>query len=152
MSGRQITPQSQVEAYLQQQLQRRELALLKAFIYVGESCIREARENGSYIDRTGNLRSSIGYVILRDGVITNQSSFQQVTGKDGDGKEGTDKGKAFLKKVISESRKGLVLIVVAGMEYSAYVEANNYNVLTSSEIMAEQMVPMILRKLGFKTV
>lgn len=150
MSGRQITPQRQVDMYLQQQLQRRELALLNAFAYVGEACVKEARENGSYIDQTGNLRSSIGYVILRDGVIMNQSSFEQVKGKSGDGKEGAGKGEKFMKKLISEYRKGLVLIVVAGMEYSAYVEAKNYNVLTSAEIMAQQMVPLILRKLGFK--
>lgn len=150
MSGRQITPQSQVDAYLQQQLQRRELALLNAFIYVGEACIKEARENGSYIDQTGNLRSSIGYVILKDGVIYQNGGFNSSSHKGTDGKEGADKGEKFMKKLISEYRKGLALIVVAGMEYSAYVEAKNYNVLTSAEIMAQQMVPLILRKLGFK--
>ena len=32
--------------------------------YIGERCVAEARENGSYQDRTGNLRNSVGYVIV----------------------------------------------------------------------------------------
>ena len=34
------------------------------FIEVGERCIIEARDNGAYTDRTGNLRNSVGYVVL----------------------------------------------------------------------------------------
>ena len=41
--------------------------LIKQLSYIGEECIRIARESGSYNDITGNLRSSIGYVILYDG-------------------------------------------------------------------------------------
>ena len=37
---------------------------IKAFIYVGEACLKEARLNGNYTDRTGNLRNSIGYAVL----------------------------------------------------------------------------------------
>lgn len=152
MSGRQLTPRSQVEAYLQEQIRRREKALLNAFAYVGEACIKEARENGSYIDRTGNLRSSIGYVILRDGAIFKNGGFDTSSHNGTEGEPGASTGNAVIKQLIKEYRKGFVLIVVAGMEYAAYVEAKNFNVLTSAELLAEQLVPQILKKLGFKTV
>lgn len=35
----------------------------------GERFVKYARENGSYEDRTGNLRSSIGYIIVKNGDI-----------------------------------------------------------------------------------
>lgn len=39
-------------------------ALVEQLTYIGEECVRIARENGSYNDITGNLRSSIGYLSL----------------------------------------------------------------------------------------
>lgn len=152
MSGRQLTPHEKVVEYLQEQIRRRETALLNAFAYVGEACIKEARENGSYIDRTGNLRSSIGYVILRDGAIYKNGGFDANSNSGTEGQDGADKGEDFIIELIKEYRKGFVLIVVAGMEYAAYVEAMNYNVLTSAELLAQQLVPQILKQLGFKTV
>jgi len=41
----------------------------------------------------------------------------------------------------------LVLIVIAGMKYAAYVEAMNYDVLTSSELYARKRVPELIEKL-----
>ena len=35
----------------------------------GEEFVRLARKNGNYQDHTGNLRSSIGYVIVKDGHV-----------------------------------------------------------------------------------
>jgi hypothetical protein len=35
------------------------------------------------------------------------------------------------------------------MDYAASVEARNLNVLMSAELLAEQQVPLLMRKLGF---
>jgi hypothetical protein len=40
------------------------------------------------------------------------------------------------------------LILVAGKEYAAYVSAR-YDVLDSAELLAEKLLPGILKKLGF---
>ena len=40
---------------------------VETFCYVGERCVTEARKAGEYNDITGNLRSSIGYVVLVNG-------------------------------------------------------------------------------------
>jgi len=37
---------------------------------------------------------------------------------------------------------------VAGMKYAAYVEARNYNVLSSAELLAEKEVPKLLKALS----
>lgn len=100
------------------------------FIEVGERCITEARDNGSYTDRTGNLRSSVGYVVLLDGVEQSQSNINKLNRKQFD----------IIK---AKYTKGLVLIVVAGMNYAAYVEAKGYNVLSSAELMAENILKQL---------
>jgi len=146
MPARQLTPMDYVTDYLQTQIENRQKVVVNNFIYVGETCIREARLNGTYQDRTGNLRSSIGYVVLRDGVSINQGGFEQVL----TGEDGIKSGKEFIQALIAKYRKGIVLIVVAGMEYAAYVEALNYDVLTSAELLAERTVPQLMTKLGFK--
>lgn len=140
----QITPQSQIDDYFQKQLALREKAIIQTLNFVGVTCVNEARQNGDYMDQTGNLRSSIGYVVLKDGVVVNKSKFEQVKS----GKEGKRDGASFLTELISENLKGIVLIVVAGMNYAAYVETNR-NVLMSSELLAERLVPQMLKQLGF---
>lgn len=115
---------------------------VKAFTYVGEACLREARENGNYIDRTGNLRASIGYVVLVDGKTVSESGYSNT--------EGGAKGEKLISDLKKQYSKGIVLIVSAGMNYAAYVEARNYNVITSAELLAEKLVPQILTKIGFE--
>jgi hypothetical protein len=141
----QKTPQQAVEEFLSKQLEEREKKLLRTFEYVGVCCVREAKLNPGYIDQTGNLRSSIGYMILKDGKVVSRSGFHQE--KEGD--DGVKEGKDFLRSLIANNQKGLVLIVVAGMNYAAYVETKR-NVLKSSELLAEKLVPKLLRELGLK--
>ena len=105
---------------------------IKAFIYVGEACLKEARLNGNYTDRTGNLRNSIGYAVLFDGEVMEESAFANT--------KGGQNGKKHLDS----------LIVSTGMSYAAYVEARNYNVLTSSELLANKLVHQIMKQLGFE--
>lgn len=145
MPIRQITPKADVEAYLQDQLAKREKSIIKTLNFVGITCINEARTNGDYIDQTGNLRSSIGYAIIQNGVVVNQSRFEQVK----DGREGKKEGAELLSDLIGRNTQGIVLIVVAGMNYAAYVETKR-NVITSAELLAEDLVPKLLRQLGFQ--
>nr|DAS17161.1 MAG TPA: hypothetical protein [Caudoviricetes sp.] len=100
------------------------------FIEIGERCITEARDNGSYTDRTGNLRNSVGYMVLLDGVEQSQSNINKLNRKQFD-------------TIKAKYPKGLVLIVVAGMNYAAYVEAKGYNVLSSAELIAGNILKQL---------
>ncbi len=142
--------------YLEQRLKNLKQGAINNLIYVGEAAVKEARERGRYKDRTGNLRSSIGYCVLDEGKVISMSSFpsergtyQDEKGKlhSYDGKQGSQEGRKFLKSLISRHSKGLVLIVVAGMEYAQYVEAMNLNVIDSAEQKSEKLLPILMRRL-----
>ncbi|MCM1166756.1 MAG: hypothetical protein NC401_12190 [Ruminococcus sp.] len=136
--------------------------VIKRLQYIGEKCIEIARENGDYNDITGNLRSSIGYVVLHDGVVVTQSVTRPTsvapgeravkrTRKDGteyiakqkiggDGAQGTKAANELLSRLQSKYPRGCVLIVCAGMEYAAYVEnVHGKRVLVDAELKAEQL-------------
>jgi len=89
----------------------------------------------SWFDQTGNLRSSIGYMVLDNGRITSSSGFDTVNGTHGGGSEGSTEGKRYIEELASKFPTGIVLIVVAGMDYAAYVEdMENKDVLASAEL------------------
>lgn len=129
---------------LEKMLQNARKAALETLDYVGLECVKEARQNGRYKDQTGNLRSSIGYVVLDNGKIVKKSGFQKVKTKAIKAKGEAEKS---LNAIINDYQSGLVLIVVAGMNYATYVEARGYNVLNSSEVLAKKLVPQMLKEL-----
>jgi hypothetical protein len=137
------TTSSEVGAYFDNRVAQLRQVLLNNLIYVGESAVREARENHRYKDQTGNLTSSIGYCVLDNGSVVKSSSFERVK----NGTDGSAKGREFLNSLISEHSSGLVLIIVAGMQYAAYVEAKNLNVLDSAEQLAERLLPQLFKAL-----
>jgi len=142
-----ITPKftpADIERMLKDKIEKYQEKIVRVLRYVGEKCINEAREYGSYQDRTGNLRSSIGYIILKDGKPIEKGGFK-ITKSGGNGQK---EGETFINKIISQYPKGFVLVVVAGMKYASYVEARNYNVLTSAELLAEREVPKLLKALS----
>ncbi len=138
-----MSPRNALGQYLERKVSDLRRVLLNKLIYVGEAVATEARQRGRYLDQTGNLRSSIGYCILDDGVPVTFGGFKVVK----DGRQGAQQGRKFLDSLISEHSTGLVLIVVAGMEYAQYVEAMNLNVLDSAEQLAERLVPQMIKSL-----
>lgn len=117
--------------------------------YIGEECVRIAREQGTYGDVTGNLRNSIGYVLMRNGDIISQNFEERVASKvvsAANGK-GILEGQALATELAKQVGKGYALIVVAGMHYAYYVETRGYDVLDSAERNAQQRVPILVKQL-----
>lgn len=108
----------------------------------GELAVNEARTAGDWKDQTGNLRSSIGYVVCEDGRPVYQSEFAKVRDT---AEEGPQMGLDLALRVAGET-SGLALVVVAGMDYAVYVADKGYNVLSSSQILAERIVPELFEK------
>lgn len=138
---------SAVAKAIEEKIDKRRAQLVRNLIYLGEKCVNEARDNrtNSYTDRTGNLRSSIGYVVLYNGVPVSEMSVQ------GDKPAGRSAGESSLSKAIAEAPStGYVLVVVAGMHYAHYVAARGYNVIDSAEALARVEVPKMLDKLNLK--
>lgn len=147
MGIRQLTPIEEVNEYLLENIDRIEQRIVRNLSFVGESCLTAARSTNSYKDRTGNLRSSIGYVIVKNGQIIRQEIHEAGSGEDR--KTGVAEGEKFMQEIAKQFPDGIALIVVAGMNYAGYVSALGYDVLDSGELLAEQLVPQIMEKLGF---
>lgn len=123
---------------------RVENAMISALKRLGEKCIQVARDSGDYTDQTGNLRSSIGYIIVINGTIIERNF--EVANKDEDGK-GIATGSNVADDLAKKYSQGFVLIVVAGMSYAAAVESKSKDVLTSAEKYAEKELSKLLQRL-----
>lgn len=137
----------EVEAYLLDNIERIEQVIVRNLSFVGESCLTAARSTNSYKDRSGNLRSSTGYVIVKNGKIISQ--VIHAAGSGDDRKTGVSEGEKFMREIVRQFPEGIALIVVAGMNYAGYVSAKGYDVLDSAELLAEQLVPQLMTQLGF---
>lgn len=124
-------------------------AMVTMLQYIGEECVAIAREQGTYNDRTGNLRNSIGYVLMRNGDIINQNFEERVASKvvDAANGKGVLEGQALAQELAKRFSNGYALIVVAGMHYAYYVETRGYDVLDSAERNAMQRVPVLVKQL-----
>lgn len=135
------TSMAAIDKKIAKEINRAENEILKKLSFIGENAVNDARANGDYMDNTGNLRSSIGYTILKNGETVRTSSFDRV-------KQEASKAKGESTKLLNELRTkfntGFVLIVVAGMDYAVTVEARGRNVLSSSKLLAEIMAKRLI--------
>lgn len=145
-----------VERLVSQKIESAKQRLVERLSYIGEQCITVARNLPSpdlsaiwrevdgkkvynphqpnYIDHSGNLRQSIGYLVAIDGEIQT-SSFSN--------SQGEQSGKSAL----SNHSQGIVLILVAGMKYAYYVSKKGYDVLDSAIIEMKKQYNNLLKTL-----
>lgn len=138
---RMTTPMAAIDKKIAKEINRAENEILKKLSFIGENAVNDARANGDYLDHTGNLRSSIGYTILKNGETVSTSSFDQVKQEASKAKEESTK---LLEELRTKFNTGFVLIVVAGMDYAVTVEARGRNVLSSSKLLAEIMAKRLI--------
>ena len=91
--------------------------IIEGLKFIGEEFVVECRQQpgdpetahsmGYYIDRTTNLRNSIGYLVQKDGVLI-------------EGEPGSQ----------DIPDHGIYLAGTAGMSYASHVEAKGYNVIS----------------------
>ncbi|WP_313374330.1 hypothetical protein [Chishuiella sp.] len=113
---------------------------IEAYKYLGELIVSHAKNNVGFTDQTGNLRSSIGYVLF----VNEQVYKESYEGK----QEGMKAGKDIARElVLSLRRMPIVLVITAGMNYAYQVETKGYNVITGSENYAKQTAETIIRQL-----
>jgi len=137
-----ITPNfsmADIEAEINKKIEEQTHEIINTLEYIGIRCVSDAIANRGYTDQTGNLKASIGYMVLNNGVTVSASEGSE-----------SSQSREFLNSLVAEHSRGIVLIVVAGMQYASYVEAIGRNVLASAELLAEREVPEMLKQLGFK--
>ena len=147
MGIRMTTKLDEIHKVLMKEANRVERLTIRALSYLGEQCdsrVRDREDNKSWYDQSGNLRSSVGYVIAYNGNIIQYSDFKQIK----QGSEGVSVGKNLAKGLVRRYPNDYVLVIVAGMNYAEYVERkDNKDVLASTELWAMDQVPKMLEKL-----
>ena len=134
-----------VRKMIKTKTERIDQAVISRLKYIGETFVNNARGNNTYMDQTGNLRSSIGYMVLKDGkkLFENYQLSERGTEK----QKGMSTGKQLASELASGLTRGYVLIVVAGMEYAASVESKGKDVLTASSILAKEQLITAMEKI-----
>jgi hypothetical protein len=113
---------------------------------VGETFINEARDNqvNTFIDRTGNLRSSEGYAI---GFGGKSPEVNETGDQVKEGSKGIEQAQNFGEQLIkAEDKNTLVLTGFAGMEYAHHVEATGRDVITGATKRAMRRMKALIKK------
>ena len=119
----------EVERWFDYFVDRAEERIYRLLQRAGEEFVKIARKKGNYKDRTGNLRSSIGYVIVKDGDILTEDYEQSSEGTDK--QNGIREAKRLVSELVPIYSDGWVLVGVAAMPYAVYVEAiHNLDVIS----------------------
>lgn len=138
---------------LEQDLQACRQAVLIEMMYAGDEAVKLQRGSHGYLDQTGNLTSSIGYIVLDHGKVVTMSNFADVPAKKRGRPKGSKSGSAVGKNVAAELAKkyakdDMALVIVAGMDYASHVEARGLNVIDTAQLHIEgHLSPRIKKRL-----
>lgn len=148
MGIKQVTPQIRINAMIDRDVKRMEDAVIYGLNQIGLEAYRAMRDYSGrqYQDQTGNLRSSSGYMVVKDGKIVQSGGFEVIK----DGSTGSTDGKAFTYEIAPKFTTGLTLVLMAGMEYASHVEDLGYNVLDSAKLITRIMMNDLNFKLSKK--
>jgi hypothetical protein len=106
---------------------------------IGLQFVRDARlktpDQGGFNDDTGNLRSSIFFILQYDGEIVHEDFEPSVNGTDK--AAGIVAAQQYAEELAGGVPKGWALITGAAMRYAGYVEALGYDVITGSTLGAK---------------
>ena len=141
---------SSVDAIMQQVAKEVDRDIVEAISFRAAKVVEYARErapNESWNDNSGNLRSSIGAKVTRNGNTTDTIGFVAINGAT----EGASEGRSLAEELASVYNEDYALIVGAGMDYAANVEATDgKDVLSSAELQTRAELPKDLAKLSRK--
>ena len=119
-----------------------------AMAFIGEKIANDARDksaSNSFIDDTGNLRSSIGYKVSNKNENSNFVEFAEP--KNNKGSDGANKAKQLLQEVNKPEKGTIELTVVAGMDYALWVESMKGKNVLSSSIPKKSEIEKTLKEL-----
>lgn len=140
MAIRMTTAEDAIVSYMQRVQQHIKKAILSALGQLGNECVEKIRERPaqeSWVNRSGNLRSSIEFGAYDKGVLVLSSNFTVVM----NGTKGATNAKKMIAELANEYAKVFSMAVVAAMDYASDVEAiESKDVLESARIWASSVI------------
>lgn len=130
---------AQIREYFEKQKPIIFESVKEAYLRACMDAVNHARTTDTYKDRTGNLRSSIGYVLYFNGQLVHEN-FQMSgvrmggSNTEAKGSKGTKSGRDLAHEVALKHPTGFVAVIVAGMNYALFVEAKGFDVLTGATL------------------
>lgn len=133
---------------LQKRVVRFEEAIKFQIINIeGPKGVAHSKTYYDYKDQTGNLTSSKGFILAKDGQIVATGGFKADGGTES-GSKGVSEGEKYARELAVSAGSGYVLIIVAGMPYASNLESKGYNVLTKTGSYLEKRIrAMVLKTL-----
>jgi hypothetical protein len=141
-----MTP-AEIDAIVEEEFKKAEAETLEKFKMVLSEALdiqrATMRMDGGYDDQTGQLRSSTGGIIFKDGKVLFEDFELSPYGTDkAPGlKEGRELAYAQLR-----SSKGWGIILVAGKEYAGWVEGRGLTVITLAQGELEKVLDQAFKK------
>lgn len=120
-------------------VERAKMRTVALFTDAGKSFLEYAKANKGFQDITFSLISSIGFAVVKDGVIVHMEFTE------GGNDQGKAKGVSLINSLV-EQTNGVSLIAVAGEDYALYVESRNRDVITGSAQHTTSLLKQALKK------
>ncbi|HEY0056877.1 MAG TPA: hypothetical protein VGB63_16115 [Pedobacter sp.] len=140
---------AEIKKQVNEMLERVNRVFLNELTKIGLDAVKYARlktkSQGGYDDQTGNLRSSIGFIIQYDGQTIHQDFELSPEGTDK--QEGLRAGEQYAKELGANESSGWAVIIVAGMEYGFYLEAKGYDVISGSTLGMENKLRQLSKRM-----
>jgi len=137
-----VTPKfnrNQIQAEVEREMQRFITILRLELDRVALETLTRARQkgpnDGGFNDQTGNLRSSMGYIIMYNGkqLVNDFHTYAQ-------GSQGKAIGEKVADDIAKVHKKGWAIVMVAGMEYASWVESKGKDVITGATLGMESKI------------
>lgn len=120
-----------IDKELDEEIKKAKIEIADKLCIIGENYVNEAKERGTYQDRTTNLRNANSYRVYIDGV-----PYRESIGR-------TETNAMFDKMKIDT---GIQLVVGNGINYASLVEGKGYNVTSSGFLKMEKEIRELFRK------
>jgi len=131
---------------VQREIDKEVIQHLSKVLERGVELVRNKITNGkAYDDHTGNLRSSTGFIIYKDGKVVHTSFKESPVGTDR--VTGVKEGLQVALDVLREST-GWGVVLVSGMEYSSWVESRGFDVLKGAYINLDSALKQAFDEIG----
>ena len=117
--------------------------------YLAFEIITDARNKtkaiGGFDDDSGNLWSSIGFILMYDGEVLHEDFKESNQGSDR--ATGVEVGRKMAGDIAKENPEGWAIVIVAGMNYASWVEAKGYDVISGSTLIPEARLAQVLKNI-----
>lgn len=138
---------SDIQKICEQMARIYEGCVIEEFIEWAKQDDEYLRNNDGFIDRTGNLRSSLGAGVFNDAWLVFSTPFATVLS----GSQGSAKGRQALQSLSEATVGRIAKVMVAGEDYAQYVEdIDSKDVLESRRIQCERDARDIMERAARK--